>query len=103
MLIPSSALPAFTIVHVAISLAAIASGFVVMFGMVSGRRLDRWDAAFLATAVATSVTGFGFPIRGMTPGLAIGVISLVVLAAAIYARYSRQLAGPWRGVYVLVS
>ncbi|WZO96878.1 hypothetical protein EP7_003883 [Isosphaeraceae bacterium EP7] len=101
MLIPTSALPAFTIVHVAISLAAIASGFVVLFGMISDRRLDRWTSFFLATTVATSVTGFGFPIKGMTPGIALGLISLVVLAPVIYAQYSRHLAGAWRQVYVL--
>ena len=101
MLIPTSALPAFTALHVAISLAAIASGFVVLFGMIAGKRLDRWTAFFLGTTVLTSVTGFGFPIRGMTPGIAFGIISLVVLAAAIYARYPRHLAGVWRPVYVV--
>ena len=93
MIIPTSALPTFTIIHVAISLAAIASGFIVLFGMIASRRFDGWTAFFLATTVATSVTGFGFPIKGMTPGLAFGVISLVVLTAVIYARYSRHLAG----------
>jgi hypothetical protein len=101
MLIPTSALPAFTIIHVAISLAAIASGFVVLFGMISDKPLGRWTAFFLTTTVATSVTGFGFPITGMTPGLAIGAISLIILAAVIYARYSRRLTGIWRSVYVI--
>jgi hypothetical protein len=101
VLIPTSALPAFTVFHVAISLAAIASGFVVLFGMTADRRLDGWTAFFLATTVLTSVTGFGFPIKGMTPGIAFGIISLVVLAAVIYARYPRHLAGLWRRVYVI--
>ena len=101
MLIPESALPAYTIIHVAISLAAIASGFVVLFGMISNKPLNGWTAFFLATTVATSVTGFGFPIKGMTPGLALGVISLVVLAPVIYARYGRPLTGSWRWVYVI--
>ena len=61
----------------------------------------RWTAFFLATTVLTSVTGFGFPIKGMTPGIAFGIISLVVLAAVIYARYPRHLAGLWRRVYVI--
>jgi hypothetical protein len=99
--IPISALPAFTVFHVALSLAAIASGFVVLFGMIADRRLDGWTAFFLATTVATSATGFGFPIRCMTPGVAFGIISLVVLAAVIYARYPRHLAGGWRRVYVI--
>lgn len=101
MLIPASALPAFTVLHVAISLAAIASGFVVLFGMIAGERLDRWTTFFLATTVLTSVTGFGFPIKGMTPGIAFGIISLAVLAPVIYARYPRHLAGIWRPVYVI--
>jgi len=101
MLIPESALPAFTIIHVAISLAAIASGFIVLFGMIANKPLKGWTALFLATTVATSVTGFGFPIKGMTPGLAFGVISLVILAATIYALYGRRRAGGWRLVYVI--
>jgi hypothetical protein len=103
LLIPTSALPAFTVFHVAISLAAIASGFVVSFGMIANKRLDRWSAFFLATTVATSVTGFGFPIKGMTPGIAFGIISLAVLTLVIYARYWRRLSGIWRPVYVVGS
>jgi hypothetical protein len=101
MLVSSSALPAFTFFHVALSLAAIASGFVVLFGMIANSRLDGWTAFFLASTAATSATGFGFPIRGMTPGIAFGTVSLVVLAAVVYARYKRHLAGGWRRVYVI--
>ncbi len=93
----------FTQIHVAISLLAIGSGLVVLGGMIAARRLDGWSAFFLATTVATSVTGFFFPITKLTPGLVIGAISLVVLAAAIYARYARHLAGAWRPVYVITA
>jgi hypothetical protein len=96
-----SSLALLTNVHVAISLVAIASGFVVLFGMFAGRRLDGWTAFFLATTVATSATGFAFPIQGFTPGIAIGIVSLLVLAVAIYARYAGHLAGLWRPVYVV--
>ena len=96
-----SGLALYTNVHVAISLAAIASGFLVLFGMLAGKRLDRWTAFFLATTVATSATGFGFPIHGFTPGLGIGIVSLLVLAVTIYARYARHLAGVWRRVYII--
>ncbi|OWK35812.1 hypothetical protein [Fimbriiglobus ruber] len=87
--------------HVAISLAAIASGFIVAFGMLTARKFDAWTAFFLATTVLTSVTGFLFPFNGITPGIIVGVISLVTLAVAIYARYARHLAGIWRRVYVI--
>jgi hypothetical protein len=96
-----SSLALLTNVHVAISLVAIASGFVVLFGMFAGRRLDGWTAFFLATTVATSATGFAFPIHGFTPGIGIGIVSLLVLAVAIYARYVGHLAGLWRIVYVV--
>jgi hypothetical protein len=90
-----------TFVHVVISQAGIGSGFVVMFGLLKGKRLDGWTALFLATTVATSVTGFFFPFKQLTPAHGVGVVSLVALAAAIYARYSRRLVGHWRWVYVV--
>jgi hypothetical protein len=101
MLIPESALPAYTILHVAISLVAIAAGFIVVFGMIANKALRGWTALFLATTVATSVTAFGFPIKGVTPGLVLAVISLVVLAPTLYAIYGRRLAGGWRRVYII--
>ena len=103
MLIPPSALPAFTLIHVAISLLAIASGFIVLFGLIAGKRLDRWTAFFLATTIATSVTGFGFPIHGFTPGIGLGIVSLMVLAVALFARYGRHMSGVWRRVYVVTA
>ncbi len=100
-MIPTSALPAFTAFPVVLSLAAIESGFVVLFGMIANRPLDGWTRFFLAATAATSLTGFGFPIRGMTPGLAFGILSLAVLAAVIYARYPAGLAGFWRPVSII--
>src|SRR6185503_6122883 len=94
-------LKTFTDVHVAISLVAILSGLVVLFGLLTGRRLDHWTSFFLLTTVATSVTGFFFPFHGVTPAIVVGIISLVVLAVAIYARYTRRLAGGWRRTYVI--
>jgi hypothetical protein len=94
-------LKTFTLVHVVISLLGIASGFVVMFGLLAARRLDGWTALFLATTVATSVTGFGFPLTHFGAPHWVGVISLVVLALAILARYVLHLAGAWRWVYVV--
>ena len=98
-----SGLTIFTLIHVVISLVAIGSGFVVLFGLIAGKRDDGWTAFFLATTVATSVTGFGFPIHGFTPGIGIGIISLLVLAVAIFARYARRLTGIWRRVYVVTA
>ena|SRR5436190_14813715 len=94
-------LTTYTLVHVAISLVAIGAGFVVLFGMFAGKRLDGWTAFFLATTVLTSVTGFGFPVERFLPSHGVGIVSLVVLAVAIYARYIRRMAGIWRRIFVV--
>src|SRR5678816_2942042 len=93
----------FTLIHVAISLVGIASGLVVMYGLLTRKRLNGWTALFLITTVATSVTGFGFPIIHFGAPHIVGIISLVLLAAAIFARYTYKLAGAWRWVYVITA
>src|SRR6202158_1109799 len=93
----------FTFVHVVISLVGILAGLVVLFGLIAGKRLDGWTSLFLVTTVATSVTGYMFPFHKLLPSHVVGAISLVVLAIAIYARYSRHLAGGWRRTYVISS
>jgi hypothetical protein len=93
----------YTLVHVVLSLVGILSGFVVMFGLLSGKALNGWTAIFLATTVATSVTGFGFPFDHLEPPHIVGIISLVVLAIAIVARYAFHLAGGWRATYVVTA
>ena len=96
-------LHAYTQLHVLISLAAIGSGLIVIYGMLTAKRLDGWTSFFLATTLLTSVTGFGFPFMGLTPGIKIGIISLVVLVIAYIARYARHLAGGWRATYVITA
>jgi len=93
----------FTLVHVLLSLAGIGSGFIVVYGFLAGKRLDGWTAIFLATTVLTSLTGFLFPVEHLLPSHVVGVISLVVLAVAILARYALHLAGAWRWIYVVCA
>ena len=93
----------YTFLHVLISLVGIGSGVVVMYGLLSGERLDGWTALFLVTTVATSVTGFGFPFEHLLPSHKVGILSLVVLALAILARYRFHFAGAWRGIYVICA
>lgn len=93
----------YTQIHVLISLIGILTGLVVLFGMLAGHRLNQWTKWFLITTVLTSVTGFFFPFHGFTPAIGVGIISLIVLAIAILARYSRHLAGHWRWIYVVTA
>jgi hypothetical protein len=80
-------LSTFTLVHVLISLVGIASGLLVVYGMLKGKRFDGGTAIFLATTVLTSLTGFLFPFEHL----------------AIVARYALHLAGSWRWIYVVCS
>jgi hypothetical protein len=91
----------YTIIHTLISLVAIFTGFVVLFGLLAGYRLDGWTKWFLITAVATTLTGFFFPFHGLTPAFKLGIISSFFLAITIYARYPKNLAGAWRWIYVV--
>jgi hypothetical protein len=94
---------AFTTLHVAISLVGIATGFIVAFGMIGARRLPAWNALFLATTALTSLTGFLFPFKGVTPGIVIGILSMLILIVAVVALYSKHLSGGWRGTYVITA
>ncbi len=91
----------FTLIHILISLAGIVSGLVVLGGWLAGKHYRGWTAFFLVTTVTTSVTGFFFPFRGFTPAYGVGVISLFILAVAIFALYVRRLSGGWSRVYVI--
>lgn len=91
----------YTIIHTLVSLVAIFTGFVVLFGLLAGKRFNGWTKWFLITAVATTVTGFFFPFHYFTPAFKLGIISSFFLAITIYARYLKRLAGFWRWIYVV--
>ena len=93
----------FTLLHVIISLVAIASGLVVLFGMLGSHRMPGWTLFFLVTTILTSVTGFFFPIHGFTPAQAVGAVSLVILLITLVALYGKHLSGAWRWIYVVTA
>lgn len=88
-------------VHVGLSLIGIASGLVVLYGLLTSRPFAGWTALFLVTTILTSLTGFPLPPFGFDPPRAVGVISLVLLAAAVAALYAFHLAGAWRWIYIV--
>jgi hypothetical protein len=94
-------LETFTAVHVGLSLIGIVAGFVVLLSFFKGKRLRVWTALFLLTTVATSVSGFAFPVDHLLPSHIVGAISLVVLAVAIVALFGLHFRGVWRGIYVV--
>jgi hypothetical protein len=93
----------FTAVHTIISLIGIATGLVVLYGLLGNRWFPRWNALFLLTTILTSVTGFGFPFDHLLPSHKVGILSLVLLAIAVLALYGQRLRGGWRRVYVYTA
>jgi hypothetical protein len=93
----------FTILHVVLSLVAIVTGFIVVIGMIDGKRLPVWTALFLLTTVLTTATGFIFPFGGVTPGIVIGVLSSVLLVCALFGLYIRRLTQAWRWIYAVTA
>ena len=96
-------LSAFTTVHVIISLIAIVSGIIVMFGLLGSSRMPGMTAIFLFFTILTSATGFLFPFEKLLPSHMVGILSLVLLAIAVIALYAMQLSGPWRAIYVVTA
>jgi hypothetical protein len=97
----SLGLTIFTVVHVLLSLIGILAGFVVVYGLITAKRLDGWTATFLWTTILTSVTGFLFPFHKLLPSHILGILSLIALAIAVFARYRRRLAGGWNRAYAI--
>lgn len=93
----------FTLIHILISLIGIASGFGMLAGLLFDRLFSRWTTVFLITTLLTSVTGFFFPFKGITPAIVVGIISVVLLIAACFALYVRRLENRWRSVFVATS
>jgi hypothetical protein len=93
----------FTLVHILISLIGILSGLVVVGGWLAGREFAKLTALFLVTTILTSATGFFFPLKGFTPAVGVGILSLILLAVAVFALYGRKLEGGWRKIYVITA
>lgn len=93
----------FTLLHVIISLIAIVTGLIVMFGLLGSKQMPGMTAVFLLTTILTSATGFLFPFTQLLPSHMVGILSLVLLAIACIALYGMRLAGVWRPIYVVTA
>lgn len=96
-------LATFTLVHVLLSLVGIVAGLIVLIGLLGSNRMPGWTALFLFTTILTSVTGFFFPVTALLPSHIIGILSLVLLAVAVFALYGQKLSGAWRWIYVVTA
>jgi hypothetical protein len=58
---------------------------------------------FLGTTILTSATGFLFPFVKFLPSHIVGILSLLMLAVAVFALYGKHLLGIWRPIYVVTA
>jgi hypothetical protein len=96
-------LATFTFLHVLISLIGVASGFIVMVELLRSSYSGSWTAIFLATTIVTSASGFLFPFSKLLPSHIVGIVSLVLLAIALFSFYVQRMHGIWRQIYVLTA
>ena len=96
-------LAVFTQLHVLISLVAIAAGIIAMIAFARGAWLARVTHVFLWTTLATNITGFMFPFKGVTPAVIVGIVSTIVLLFAFLALYRSKLQGGARTVYAITA
>ncbi|MBY0581517.1 MAG: hypothetical protein K2P68_01185 [Sphingomonas sp.] len=95
-------LPMFTLLHSAISIIAIAAGLIYFVWLGLRRHwLDAFNNLFLLFTALTSITGFLFPPKPIGPPFIFGVVSLLLLAIALFALYRGRLAGAWRPAYLI--
>lgn len=87
--------------HVLLSLVMLLPGVVIVAAMFDSRVPRTWTAAYLVLAVLTSATGFLLPAPGFLPSHAVGILSLILLGAAIVSLYVFHLVGAWRWIYAI--
>lgn len=92
-------LKTFTLIHVIISLLALVAGLALLFAWRGGKAQPGLATATLVLLLATSITGFMFPFIKFLPSHAFGILSLILLAGTLVARWSQRLAGRWLTVY----
>jgi hypothetical protein len=93
----------FTYLHVFLSVVGLGSGVFVVLGFFSSKRLSILTSTFVVSTFLTSLSGFLFPFHGVTPGIVLGLLSVLILILSTYALYVKKLAGDWRATYVITA
>jgi hypothetical protein len=84
----------FTFLHVALSVVGLIAGLVVVGGVMAGRHFSGWAGTFLVTTFLTNLSGFGFPFVKLLPSHVLGILSLILIPVAMFARWWRSTSTP---------
>ncbi|WP_019467563.1 hypothetical protein [Dyella japonica] len=84
-----------TVIHTLLSIAALLDGMETVHKLAFGGISWSRHSTFIATALATSITGFLFPFHGVTPAIAVGVVATIVLVVALIGRPKAAQSRGW--------
>lgn len=90
-----------TIIHTGLSFVAMGLGIPAVYKLFQRQYSSPWLAVFLGAAVATTLTGFLFPLSTVTPAVGTGIVATMALVAAYLARYVFRFQGFWKPVYTV--
>ena len=97
----SNGLQIVTLIHVALSIAMLVAGVIVLNCLLRGRDAGRWTTGFLLLTFTTNASGFAFPFVTLLPSHITAIIALLLLAVMLLARYAFALTGAWRWIYAV--
>jgi hypothetical protein len=86
---------ALTAVHTLLSVVALLLGIDVIRKLLDGSGTSRSTSWFFFTASATTLTGFLFPFHGVTPAIAVGIVSAAILILVFVAKSRAPSSRAW--------
>jgi len=87
-------------IHTLISLVAIVAGAFAVADIIRSRPKSPNITGFIILAIATSLTGFVLPLKGVTPAVVVAVVALAILAFVLYAQSRANSTTFWKWSYV---
>ncbi len=88
------------LVHTGLSFLALAFGLVAI-GAYFHPTPRLWTRVFLVAQALVLGTGFLFPLPGVTPAVAVGIIGTLVLVGMALAVYAFRLQGLWAKLFAM--
>lgn len=82
-------------------LISIGFGAMVLFGLLSGKLLDKWATLFLRYTLVMSIAGLLFSLHDSTFVQRYSMLTVYVSGTAILAWRKFHLSGIWRSIFAL--
>lgn len=91
---------AMLVIHTGLSILGVLLGVPAMLRLLFNQPLSAiWTDSFLVVAILATLTGFLLPFSAITPAVAVGIVSTVIFAVMLLARFRFDLAGHAAWIY----